>query len=76
VHLSVYLFNSAHPEPMVASPSVFSDADRRIATPMLVSLLLALGASMLLYVAFVRNRYRLELEREELLNRIRAGGAV
>jgi heme exporter protein C len=64
VHISVYLFNSAHPDPVVATPDVFSRDRSRIDGRMLLTLMLSLAASMLLFVAFVRARYRLALETE------------
>ena len=65
IHMSVYLFRTLHPLPVLASPDAITglasgDPSRRSMSPeMLVTLLLALGAFTLLYVAFVRTRYRI-----------------
>ena len=72
IHMSVYLFRTLHPLPVLASPDAISglvsgDPARRSMPPeMLITLLLASAAFTLLYVAFVRARYRLALEREAL----------
>jgi heme exporter protein C len=66
VHLSVYLFDSAHPNPMIATPDVLSPDSRNIPDSMLRTLLLSFAAFSLLYVAFVRSRYRLQLQRDAL----------
>jgi heme exporter protein C len=68
IHLSVYLFDSMHPKPMVLTPEVLGP-DRGMDTRMLLTLMLALGAFMLLYIAFLRSRYQLETLREELRER-------
>jgi heme exporter protein C len=55
IYLSVYLFRTLHPRPTGELPS-----------SMLQTLLIALGAFTLLYVAFVRTRYELALEQDVL----------
>lgn len=53
IHLSVYLFSTLHPLPIVAKASKPSLPDE-----MLLTLFISLGAFTLLYIAFVRARYR------------------
>lgn len=52
VHLSVYLFRTLHPQPVVLKPSRPS-----LPPEMLTTLLLSLGVFMLLYFGFVMVRY-------------------
>jgi heme exporter protein C len=59
IHLSVYLFSTMHPMPIVGKPSKPS-----LPGEMLLTLFVALGAFTLLYVAFVRSRYRYATERD------------
>jgi heme exporter protein C len=59
IHLSVYLFRTLHPQPIVLKPSKPS-----LPPEMLVTLLLAFGAFTLLYVSFVTARYGLAAVRE------------
>lgn len=54
IHLSVYLVHTLHPQPIVLKPSRPS-----LPNSMLWTLLLAFVAFTLLYIAFVRQRYRL-----------------
>jgi len=54
IHLSVYLFRTLHPQPIVLKPSAPS-----LPPQMLHTLLFAFGAFALLFVAFLRARYRL-----------------
>lgn len=61
IHLSVYLFNTQHPTPVVANPTGI-----QMPGVMVRTLLLALLAFTLLYVAFVRARMRLAEERDLL----------
>lgn len=61
VHLSVYLFSTMHPMPIVGKPSAPS-----LPPQMLLTLMLSLGAFTLLYLAFVRARYHLALERDRI----------
>jgi heme exporter protein C len=72
IHLSVYFFRTLHPRPIVGSPDAIvalasGDAERAPLPPeMLTTLFMALGAFTLLYVAFVRVRYRLAVEQDAL----------
>ncbi len=59
IHLSVYLFRTLHPQPIVLKPSRPS-----LPGAMLWTLLLAFVSFTLLYAAFVRQRYRLAALRE------------
>jgi heme exporter protein C len=61
IHLSVYLFSTMHPMPIVGKPSAPS-----LPGEMLLTLFLSLGAFTLLYFAFVRSRYRYAVERDAL----------
>jgi heme exporter protein C len=70
IHLSVYLFRTLHPQPIVLKPSAPS-----LPPEMLTTLLLALGAFSLLYVALLRARYRLAVERDAALRAREAGAA-
>ena len=55
IHLSVYLFRTLHPQPIVLKPSAPS-----LPPEMLITLLLSFGVFTLLYVGFVMQRYALE----------------
>lgn len=57
IHLSVYLFRTLHPMPIVLKPSAPS-----LPPEMLVTLLLSFGVFTLLYVGFVLQRYALGTE--------------
>ena len=59
IHLSVYLFRTLHPRPIVMKPSSPS-----LPSEMLVTLFIALGAFTLLYVALLRARYRYAVTRD------------
>ena len=60
IHLSVYLFRTLHPMPIVLKP------DRPSLPPeMLTTFLISLAAFLLFCVALIRARYRLALLREE-----------
>ena len=59
IHLSVYLFRTLHPKPIVLKPDAPS-----MPPEMLATFLLAIAAFLLLFVALVRARYRLAAERE------------
>lgn len=61
IHLSVYLFRTLHPQPIVLKPSRPS-----LPEDMLTTLFLALGAFTLLYIALVRARYRLATLRDAI----------
>ncbi len=54
IHLSVYLFRTLHPQPIVLKPSAPS-----LPSVMLVTLLFSFGVFTLLYVGFVTQRYAL-----------------
>jgi heme exporter protein C len=64
IHLSVYLFSTLHPLPIVAKASKPS-----LPGEMLLTLFLSLGAFTLLYIAFVRARYRYAEERDAVAAR-------
>ena len=61
IHLSVYLFRTLHPMPIVLKPSAPS-----LPGDMLATLLLSFASFTLLYIALLRARYRLAMERDEL----------
>ena len=61
IHLSVYLFRTLHPQPIVLKPSAPS-----LPPEMQATLFLGLGAFFLLYVALLRARLRYAAERELL----------
>ena len=54
IHLSVYLFRTLHPQPIVLKPSAPSAPPEMVAT-----LLLSVGVFSLLYLGFVIQRYAL-----------------
>lgn len=60
IHLSVYLFRTLHPRPIVMKPSAPS-----LPSEMLVTLLLAFASFTLLYVALLRARYRYAVARDK-----------
>jgi len=59
IHLSVYLFATMHPMPIVGKPSAPS-----LPGDMLLTLLLSLFSFTLLYSAFLQARYRYAVERD------------
>jgi heme exporter protein C len=59
IHLSVYLFRTLHPQPIVLKPSAPS-----LPAEMLTTLLLAVLSFTLLYLALLRARYRLAALRD------------
>ena len=61
IHLSVYMFRTLHPAPVVLKPSAPS-----MPAEMLRTWLIALAAFTLLFVALLRARYRYAVERDEL----------
>lgn len=67
IHLSVYLFNTMHPKPIVANTDGI-----QMPGVMVKTFFLALFAFTLLYAAFVRQRYLLATERDELEDAARA----
>ena len=62
IHISVYLFRTLHPRPIVLKPSAPS-----LPGSMLTTLLLSIGAFLILFVGLMRVRYRYATERDELL---------
>ena len=61
IHLSVYLFRTLHPQPILMKPSRPSLPDE-----MLTTLLLAIAVFTLLYAALVRARFHLATERDRV----------
>lgn len=59
IHLSVYLFRTLHPKPILMKPDAPS-----LPPEMLTTALLAFAAFTLLYVALLRARYRYAVERD------------
>jgi heme exporter protein C len=59
IHLSVYLFPTLHPQPIVLRP-----AKPGLPPEMLVTLLMSFGVFLVLYVGFVMQRYALALRRD------------
>ncbi len=59
IHLSVYLFRTLHPKPILLKPDTPS-----LPPEMLTTVLLAFGAFTLLYAALLRARYRFAVERD------------
>ncbi len=60
IHLSVYMFRTLHPRPILMKPSAPS-----LPNEMLITLLLAFASFTLLYVALLRARYRYAVDRDE-----------
>lgn len=61
IHMSVYLFRTLHPMPIVLKPERPS-----LPGEMLTTLLFSFAAFFLVYVALLRARYRLAVERDQL----------
>ena len=59
IHMSVYLFRTLHPQPILMKPGAPS-----LPGEMLATLLLSFGSFTLLYVALLRGRYRYAVERD------------
>ena len=59
IHLSVYLFRTLHPRPIVMKPSAPS-----LPGEMLTTLLIAFASFTLLYIALLRARYRYAVTRD------------
>lgn len=59
IHLSVYLFRTLHPMPILMKPSAPS-----LPPQMLTTLLMSFAAFTLLYAALLRARYRYAVERD------------
>lgn len=64
IHMSVYLFRTLHPMPIVLKPERPS-----LPAEMLHTLLFSFGAFLLVYVALLRARYTLAVERDLLAGR-------
>jgi len=64
IHLSVYLFTTLHPQPIIGKASKPS-----LPAEMLWTFFLAFGAFTLLYAAFVVSRYRYAVERDAIAAR-------
>ena len=64
IHLSVYLFRTLHPMPVILKPSAPS-----MPREMTITFLVGFLAFTLLFAAFVRARYRLAVRRDALLAR-------
>jgi heme exporter protein C len=62
IHLSVYMFRTLHPKPIVAKPDRPSLPDE-----MLLTLAICVMASLILMWAFMRARYRYAIQRDALL---------
>ena len=61
IHLSVYMFRTLHPQPILLKPSAPSLPPEQLTT-----LLLSLGAFLLLFVALLRARYQYAVARDAL----------
>jgi heme exporter protein C len=61
IHMSVYLFRTLHPMPIVLKPERPS-----LPGEMLTTLLFSFAAFFLVYLALLRARYRLAVERDQL----------
>jgi len=59
IHLSVYLFPTLHPQPIVLRPG-----KPGLPPEMLVTLLMSFGVFLVLYVGFVMQRYAIALQRD------------
>jgi heme exporter protein C len=62
IHLSVYLFATMHPMPIVGKPSAPS-----LPSEMLLTLFISLISFTLLYFSFVRSRYHYAIERDTII---------
>jgi heme exporter protein C len=60
IHLSVYLFPTLHPQPIVLRPG-----KPGVPPDMLLTLLLSFGVFLVLYVGFVMQRYAIARRRAE-----------
>jgi heme exporter protein C len=66
IHLSVYLFDTLHPMPIVGKPSAPS-----LPNEMLLTLFLSLISFTLLYFSFVRSRYHYAVARDTIMESAR-----
>jgi heme exporter protein C len=62
IHLSVYLFATMHPKPIIGKPSAPS-----LPNEMLLTFFISFISFTLLYLAFVRSRYQYAVERDAIL---------
>src|ERR1700674_348454 len=62
IHLSVYFFATMHPKPIIGKPDRPS-----LPNEMLLTFFVSFVSFTLLYVAFVRSRYRYAVERDTIL---------
>jgi heme exporter protein C len=62
IHLTVYLFRTLHPDPVIVKPGAPG-----MPTVMLITFLMAIGAYLTLYLGFVTQRYALSVARETRL---------
>ena len=65
IHLSVYLFSTMHPKPIIGKPDKPS-----LPSEMLITFLISFSAFTLLYFAFLRSRYAYAVERDARAARI------
>lgn len=61
IHLSVYLFRTLHPQPIILKPSAPS-----LPGSMLLTFFLSMGVFTLLYIGFVTQRYAISYLKEQL----------
>ncbi len=69
IHMTVYLFRTLHPDPVLMKPSSPS-----LPGVMLVSLLMSMGVFTLLYIGFLMQRYALSILRD--VREEEAAGAI
>ncbi len=62
IHLTVYLFRTLHPEPVIIKPGAPG-----MPTVMLITFAMAVGAYLILYLGFVAQRYALAMAQETRL---------
>lgn len=62
IHMSVYLFRTLHPQPIILKPERPS-----LPNEMLITLLISFGAFTLVFIALLRRRYRLGRMREMII---------
>lgn len=64
IHMSVYMFRTLHPMPILGQPAALArDTNPALPSEMRNTMLLALASFTLLYVAFLRARYKLATDR-------------
>jgi heme exporter protein C len=65
IHLSVYMFRTLHPRPILAQAGALDPSNKPPLPPeMLHTMLISLASFTLLYFAFVRSRYLYAIERD------------